>query len=359
MTTLPASTQTSAFLDACGGADTPVAPVWLMRQAGRYLPEYRAVKDRYGFWGMCRTPEIAAEITLQPVRRFGLDAAILFSDIMSPLPAMGVEIEFAPGPVISEPVRDEQALARLREPEPGSIAPFVPDAIRCVRGDCPVPLIGFAGSPLTLATYLVQGRGDPDYLAFRGLLRERPALAHELLDLLTRVTTEYLLSQIDAGVDAIQLFDSWAGLHDERTYAAFGLPYVRRVLDAVGGRGVPRIYLAVGASHLYPALATLPAEVISVDWRTGLGACRKALPGKVLQGNLDPAALLGSPRVAAAAARDVLTDGLGGAHIFNLGHGVLLGTPPDNVAVVVDVVHEFNRHEQQEKRQQHEQRRPA
>ena len=339
--------RTSPFLDACGGADTRFAPVWLMRQAGRYLPEYRAVKDRYGFWGMCRTPEIAAEITLQPVRRFGLDAAILFSDIMSPLPAMGVEIEFAPGPVISEPVRDERTLAKLHEPEPGSIAPFVPDAIRGLLGECPVPLIGFAGSPLTLATYLVQGKGDPDYLAFRSLLREQPATAHKLLDLLTRVTTEYLLSQIDAGVHAVQLFDSWAGLHDRRTYAVFGLPYVTRVLDAIGGRGVPRIYLAVGASHLYPVFAGLPAEVISVDWRTDVSACRRVLPGKVLQGNLDPAVLLGSPGVVTAAARQVLADGLGGPHIFNLGHGVLLGTPPGNVAALVDTVHEFDRHENQ------------
>lgn len=342
-------TQTSVFLDACTGTDTPIAPVWLMRQAGRYLPEYRAVKERYGFWGMCRTPEIAAEITLQPVRRFGLDAAILFSDIMSPMPAMGVEIDFAPGPVVKEPVRNEHALARLRLPEPGSIAPFVPDAIRCVLDDCRVPLIGFAGSPLTLATYLVQGKGDPDYLAFRGLLREQPALAHRLLELLTQVTIEYLLSQIDTGVAAIQLFDTWAGLHDSRTYAAYGLPYVTRVLDAIGDRGVPRVYLAVGASHLYPVLAELPAEVISVDWRTDLGTCRAALPGKVLQGNLDPAALLGSPTIVAATARDVLADGLGGPHIFNLGHGVLLGTPPDNVAVLVDTVREFNRHEQYEK----------
>ncbi len=345
MTTPRVSTRTSVFLEACRGADTPVAPVWLMRQAGRYLPEYRAVKDRYGFWGMCRTPEVAAEITLQPVRRFGMDAAILFSDIMSPLPAMGVEIDFAPGPVISEPVRDEQALARLREPEPGSIAPFVPEAIRCVLDECPVPLIGFAGSPLTLATYLVQGKGDPDYLAFRSFLREQPATAHRLLDLLCRVTTEYLLSQIDAGVHAVQLFDSWAGLHDRRTYMAFGFPYVKRVLDAIGSRGVPRIYLAVGASHLYSVFAVLPAEVISVDWRTDLSACRVALPGKVLQGNLDPAALLGSSAAAAAAAREVLADGLGGPHIFNLGHGVQLSTPPDNVARLVDVAHEFNRHE--------------
>jgi uroporphyrinogen decarboxylase len=342
------STMTSTFLDACGGADTPVAPVWLMRQAGRYLPEYLSVKDRYGFWGMCRTPEIAAEVTLQPVRRFALDAAILFSDIMSPLPAMGVDIDFAPGPVISEPVRDERALARLHEPEPGSIAPFVPEAIRCVLSECPVPLIGFAGSPLTLATYLVQGKGDPDYLAFRSLLREQPAMAHKLLALLTRVTIEYLLSQINAGVHAVQLFDSWAGLHDKRTYAAFGLPYVRQVLDAIGDRGVPRIYLAVGASHLYPQLAGLPVEVLSVDWRTDLTACRAALPGKVLQGNLDPAALLGSPATLTAAARQVLVDGLGGPHIFNLGHGVLLGTPPDNVAVLADFVHGFNRHDEQE-----------
>jgi uroporphyrinogen-III decarboxylase len=235
----------SSFLSAAWGADTPTAPIWLMRQVGRYLPEYRKLKERYGFWRMCRTPEIAAEVTLQPVRRFPLDAAILFNDIMTPLP---------------------------------------------------------------LAAYLVQGGGSADYLEFRTWLLRNPGLARELLDKLTDVTIGYLRMQVGAGAQAIQIFDSWAGIHHERGYAAFGLPYAARVLDALGGLGVPR-----------------------------------AMPGKVIQGNLDPAVLLADGQVIDTATVQLLRDGLGGAHIFNLGHGVLPATPPGAVARLVDAVHRFSR----------------
>jgi len=334
---------TSVFLSAAWGADTPTAPIWLMRQAGRYLPEYRKLKDRYGFWRMCRTPEIAAEITLQPVRRFPLDAAILFNDIMTPLPAMGVDVDFDPGPVIRQPVRTAEAVRGLRVPTDDEVAPFVADAVRLVRQECAIPLIGFAGAPLTLAAYLVQGGGSTDYREFRTWLVRSPGLAHELLDKLADVSIGYLRMQVEAGAQAIQLFDSWAGVHHERGYATFGLPYAARVLDALADLGVPRIYLAVGASHLYPQIATLPAEVVSVDWRCGLGRCRLTMPGKVIQGNLDPAVLLADDHVVDAAAVQLLREGLGGAHIFNLGHGVLPTTPPDTIARLVETVHGFIR----------------
>ena len=334
----------SNFLSAAWGADTPTAPIWLMRQAGRYLPEYRKLKERYGFWRMCRTPEIAAEITLQPVRRFPLDAAILFNDIMTPLPAMGVDIDFDPGPVIREPVRTPEAVRRLRVPTGEEVAPFVADAVRLVRQECTVPLIGFAGAPLTLAAYLVQGRGgSASYPEFRAWLARNPELARDLLDKLTDVSIEYLRMQVEAGAQAIQIFDSWAGIHHERGYAEFGVPYAARVLNALGGLRVPRIYLAVGASHLYPQIGTLPAEVVSVDWRCGLNRCRLAMPGKVIQGNLDPAVLLADDQVVDATTVQLLDDGLGGPHIFNLGHGVLPATPPDTVARLVDTVHQFSR----------------
>jgi uroporphyrinogen decarboxylase len=254
-----------------------------------------------------------------------------------------VDIDFAPGPVIREPVRTPEAVRRLRVPGGDEVAPFVADAIRLLRPACAVPLIGFAGAPLTLAAYLVQGGGSADYLEFRTWLARNPGLARGLLDKLTDVTIGYLRMQVGAGAQAIQIFDSWAGIHHERGYAAFGLPYAARVLDALGGLGVPRIYLAVGASHLYPQIATLPAEVVSVDWRCGLNRCRLAMPGKVIQGNLDPAVLLAGDQVIGAAAVQLLRDGLGGAHIFNLGHGVLPTTPPDAVARLVDTVHRFNR----------------
>jgi len=263
---------------------------------------------------------------------------------MTPLPPMGVDIDFDPGPVIRDPVRTPEAVRRLRVPTGDEVAPFVTDAVRLVRQECTVPLIGFAGAPLTLAAYLVQGSGgSANYPEFRAWLARNPELARELLDKLTYVSIEYLRMQVEAGAQAIQIFDSWAGIHHERGYAEFGVPYAARVLDALGGLGVPRIYLAVGASHLYPQIGTLPAEVISVDWRRGLNRCRLAMPGKVIQGNLDPAVLLADDQVVDATTVQLLGDGLGGPHIFNLGHGVLPATPPDTVARLVDTVHQFGR----------------
>lgn len=333
----------SIFLDALAGRDTATAPIWLMRQAGRYLPEYRALKERYQFWQMVRTPELAAEVTLQPLRRFGMDAAILFQDIMTPLPAMGVDIEFSPGPVIARPVRTTADAAALRVPHREEIAPFAAEAIRLVRSVTTTPVVGFAGAPLTLATYLIEGSGSKDFATFRAFLRRQPQAAHVLLDKITQMGIAYLQLQIEAGAQAVQLFDSWAGLHDERTYREFGLPYVQRTLDEIAGLGAPRIYLAVGASHLYQALGELHCEAVSVDWRLPLSAVRRRLPGKVLQGNLDPTALLGPRERLLKEADRVLADGAGGAHIFNLGHGVLPQTDPDDVLALVDHVRAHQR----------------
>src|SRR5690606_25972026 len=255
----------SSFLRALRGENTPVAPIWIMRQAGRHLPEYRALKEKHAFWELARTPELAAEVTLQPIRRYGLDAAILFSDIMTPLPAMGLELDFRPGPVLTAPVRSRAAVDALRVPAAEEIAPFVADAIRLIRSETEAPLIGFGGAPLTLATYAVQGAGSKDYDVFRAFLKAEPEAAHALLDKLTAVSVRYLSEQVRAGAQAIQLFDSWAGLHDEATYRTFGLPYAARVLEALEPFGVPRIYIAVGASHLYSTFAELPIEALSVD----------------------------------------------------------------------------------------------
>jgi uroporphyrinogen decarboxylase len=333
----------SLFLDAAWGKDTPRAPIWIMRQAGRYLPEYRAVKEKSSFWEMCRTPELACEITLQPLRRLGVDAAILFSDIMTPLPPMGVSIDFRPGPVVARPVRSAQDVAALRVPHEEEIAPFVAEAIRLIRKECPVPLIGFGGAPLTLVTYLVQGGGSKDFELFRQFLRLEPEAAHALLDKLAEVSIRYLRMQVRAGAQAIQLFDSWAGLHDASMYARFGRPYAQRVLASLADYRVPRIYIAVGALHLYGEIARLPAEVVSVDWRVPLGQVRKLLPGKTLQGNLDPAALLAPKPVLKEEAERVLHEGLGGAHIFNLGHGIMPQTPPEHAEYLVEIVKRFDR----------------
>jgi uroporphyrinogen decarboxylase len=316
-----------------------------MRQAGRYLPEYRAIKDRFGFWEMVRTPEIAAEVTLQPLRRFDLDAAILFSDIMTPLTSAGIQIEFNPGPCVTTPIRSHDAIRRLRLPHRSAIAPFVVNTIKMVREESVRPLIGFAGAPLTLAAYLVEGGGSADYGVLKRWLHDNTPAAHDLLRFLSDLTTRYLHLQIEAGVQAVQIFDSWAGIHSVRTYDEFGLPYLKQILAALDGTGVPRIYLAVGAAHLYRQIRTLPIEVISVDWRTPLDECRTLFPGKTLQGNLDPALLLASSKVVTEETRRTLRQGLGGPHIFNLGHGVLATTPPDNVARIVDIVHAYTRTE--------------
>ena len=333
----------SLFLDAAWGKQTDRAPIWIMRQAGRYLPEYMAIKERSSFWEMCRTPELATEITLQPVRRLGVDAAILFQDIMTPLPPMGVTIEFRPGPVFETPVRSAEGVAALRVPEEDEIAPYVAEAIRLIRQESPVPLIGFGGAPLTLATYMIEGGGSKDFATFRGFLRQEPQAAHELLDKLTEVSIRYLRMQVQAGAQAVQLFDSWAGLHDTRTYAIFGKPYITRVLNALGDLRVPRIYLAVESLHLYSEIRDLPCEAVSVDWRTPLSTVRDLLPGKVLQGNLDPATLLAPRHVIKAEAERVLLEGLSGPHIFNLGHGIMRQTDPAHAEYLVEVVKEYDR----------------
>lgn len=335
----------SLFLQALRGNDTPRAPIWLMRQAGRYLPEYRAMKERHTFWQMVKTPELAAEVTLQPLRRFPLDAAILFQDIMSPLPAMGVELDFAPGPVIAQPVRSAAAVEALRVPWGDEVAPFAGEAIRLLREATDTPVIGFAGAPLTLATYLIEGGGSKDFATFRGFLQSRPETAHALLDKLTETNIGYLRMQVESGAQAVQIFDSWAGLHHQRSFRTFGLPYLRRTFEALAELAVPRIYLAVGASHLYEVLAELDCEAISVDWRTPLNVVRERLPGKVLQGNLDPAMLLAPRDRLEAEARQVLEDGIGGPHVFNLGHGVMQQTDPDRVMALVEVVRSFERHQ--------------
>lgn len=334
----------SLFLRAASGEDTPTAPVWIMRQAGRHLPEYRELKERYTFWQLARTAELAARVTLQPVLRYGVDAAVLFSDIMSPLPALGLRIDFQPGPVFEQPVRTRAAVEALQVPHQDEIAPFVAEALRLLSRESPVPVIGFAGSPLTLATYIVEGGGSKDYAEFRSFLRREPVTAHALLDRLTVLTVRYLSMQIEAGAQAVQLFDSWAGLHDARWYREYGLPYNRRVLDALSKYRVPRIYLALDAAHLLAEIAELPAEVVSVDWRLPLSQVRERLPDRVLQGNLDPAHLLAPPESLVAEAERVLLEGKGGAHIFNLGHGIMPKTDPEAVALLIATVKAFDRH---------------
>ena len=333
----------SLFIDTAFGKNGKRAPIWMMRQAGRYLPEYMAIKEKSNFWEMCRTPALAAEVSLQPVKRLGVDAIILFQDIMTPLPAMGIKIDFAPGPVIESPIRSQAAIDKLISPQKEEIAPFVAEAIKLIKKESDTPLIGFAGAPLTLATYLIQGSGSKDYAEFRQFLRYAPEQARQLLNKLTDLSIDYLSMQIEAGAQAIQLFDSWAGIHSAEIYAEFARPYNQRIFKALAKYNIPRIYIAVDALHLYPEISQLSAEVISVDWRVPINKVKPMLPNKVIQGNLDPAVLLANEEVIAKEAEKVLRNGLGAAHIFNLGHGIMRQTDPEKAKFLVDFVKSFDR----------------
>jgi uroporphyrinogen decarboxylase len=334
----------SAFLAACRCQRVPYRPIWIMRQAGRYLPEYRALREKVEFAALTRTPELAAEVTLQPLRRFPLDAAILFSDIMTPLQGMGVDLVFEPAPVVREPIRSEAQIAALPALVPARDVPFVLDTIRLVRANAPrgVPLIGFAGAPFTLLCYLVCGRPSKEFAAARAFLYAQPQAAQQLLTHLADAMAEYLAAQAAAGAQALMLFESWAGLLAPREYQRFALPAVRRTAVALRKLGTPLIYYVNQASALLPAVAQLDLDVIGVDWRSDLSQVRRILgPGKAVQGNLDPAALFAVPAELRRHADAVLDEaGTAPGHIFNLGHGIWPDTDPDAVARLVDHVHE-------------------
>jgi uroporphyrinogen decarboxylase len=315
-----------------------------MRQAGRYLPEYREVRGDRDVLAMARSPETTLEVTLQPLRRFDADAAILFSDIMVPVAAVGVRIriERGVGPVVAEPIRTEDALRRLRPLEPEEDVPYVLEAIRLLRGELRVPLIGFAGAPFTLASYLIEGGASRDHRRTKALMHDRPDLFADLLGRLAGIVIEHLRAQVRAGVQAIQLFDSWVGTLERSDYLDHVLPTTVRILSALEDLGVPRIHFGVGAAHLVDLMATPGPEVVGVDWRLPLDRAWDEIgPERAIQGNLDPAACIGSWETVERKALEVL-ERAGGrpGHIFNLGHGVLPETPPDNLARLVDLVHE-------------------
>lgn len=333
---------TPPLIAAMRGEPTPHTPIWIMRQAGRYLPEYRAVRAKTDFLTLTRTPELAAEVTLQPIRRFALDGAILFSDIMTPVEGMGVGVEFAPGPVIAKPLRTAADLAQLRTLEPERDVPFVLESIRIVRRALPahVGLIGFAGAPFTLFCYLVAGKPSKEFGTARAFLQREPELSAQILDRLAESMTLYLRAQIDAGAQAVMLFDSWGGLLGRDDYARIALPPVKRILSGLKDTGVPLIYFCNNSWTLLDFIADLPADVVGLDWRGALSTARKQLrPDQTVQGNLDPAMLFAPPDALAARVKAVLDDAGPGRHVFNLGHGIWPETDPDAVARLVDLVH--------------------
>ncbi len=336
--------DTSSFLAACRREAVAHRPIWIMRQAGRYLPEYRALRAKVDFEALTRTPELAAEVTLQPLRRFPLDAAILFSDIMTPLQGLGIDLTFEPAPVVREPIRTLAQVEALPQLVPARDVPFVVDSIRLIRAALPrgVPLIGVAGAPFTLMCYLVCGRPSKEFAAARAFLYAQGATAQSLLTRLAEAMAEYLAAQAAAGAQALMLFESWAGLLAPREFAQFALPAVRRTVRALRGTGVPLIYYVNQGATLLPEVANLEVEVVGVDWRSPLSQVRRVLgPDKAVQGNLDPAALFASPDDLHRHVDAVLEEaGSSPGHIFNLGHGIWPDTDPDAVARLVDYVHE-------------------
>jgi len=333
------------LLRACRQPVTGVAPehppVWFMRQAGRALPEYRALRAGVAMLDSCRRPDLVVEITSQPVRRYGVDAAVLFSDIVVPLAAVGVDLDIVPGvgPVVASPVRDAAGVAAIRPLTPDDV-PYVTASVQALAADLPVPVIGFAGAPFTLASYLVEGGPSRQHLVTKAMMYAEPQLWHALLERLAEIASAFLRVQIDAGAAVVQLFDSWVGTLSEADYRTYVMPHSATVLASVAD--VPRIHFGVGTGELLGAMGEAGADVVGVDWRVPLDeATRRVGPARALQGNLDPAVVATAPwDVVAAAVDDVLARGRGlPGHIVNLGHGVLPETDPDVLTRIVERVH--------------------
>jgi uroporphyrinogen decarboxylase len=338
------SGKTPRFLAACRGQAVDVTPVWFMRQAGRYMAEYRKLREKHSILELAKTPELACEVTLQPMRKLPVDAAILFADILLILEPMGLKLKFAPGPSISNPVRTEADVARLREDVAGDLS-FVYKAVRLIRGELGGgrALIGFAGAPFTVASYMIEGGPSDHYAHVKAMMTGRPDLWDALMKKVRRATADYLLAQVDAGAQAVQLFDSWVGALTPDQYRRSVRPHTAWVLEQVKKAGVPTISFGTGTSGFLEDFASAGGDVIGVDWRIDLDAARKRLGTRPVQGNLDPLLLFSDRKVLKAAVKDVLKrNGGRGGHIFNLGHGILPQTPVDNVRAVAEWVHELS-----------------
>jgi uroporphyrinogen decarboxylase len=335
------------MLAACGRQPVDCTPVWFMRQAGRCLVEYRQLRERYDILEIAKTPELCALVTQMPVDVFGVDAAVMYADIMLPLDGMGVPFRIEPevGPIIEKPVRSAEDVARLRVIDAQEATPYLFESIRILRGELRgrAALVGFAGAPFTLACYLIEGRPSRDQAGARTLMFREPDVWHRLMETLTEVIIRYLHAQIEAGVQVVQLFDSWVGALGPGDYERFVLPYTRRILAELSGTGVPTIHFGTGAASLLELIADAGSDVVSVDWRVRIDeAWARIGHSRGVQGNLEPAVMLAPFEVVQAAARDVLHRAGGRpGHIFNLGHGVLPDTAPDALRRLVNLVHEY------------------
>ncbi|MFN3480574.1 MAG: uroporphyrinogen decarboxylase [Thermodesulfovibrionales bacterium] len=335
------------FLKACRGEPVDYTPVWIMRQAGRYLPEYQAVRAEVDFLTLCKTPELAAKVTIQPIERLGVDAAILFSDILIPVEAMGMHLEFSDkkGPLLREPVRTKSALERLIIPDTEDSMPFVLETIRILRRKLNVPLIGFSGAPFTLATYIIEGGGTKSFVNTKRMMFQNPALFDAIMEKLTLTVISYLTSQIKAGAQAVQIFDSWVGILSPEDYDEYVLPHIKKTISELKKEGVPVIYFVNECAGLLNSIKKTGADVIGIDWRIDLKEAIKRLGKKYsVQGNLDPCALFLPKERIEEKVKEILWKGeFARGHIFNLGHGILPETPVENAIAMVEAVHKFSK----------------
>ena len=341
--------KNDTFIRALLREPTPYTPVWLMRQAGRYLPEYNQTRARAGnFLTLCKNPDLATEVTLQPLARYALDAAIVFSDILTIPDAMGLGLYFAEGegPRFERPLREEWEIRDLTAPDPATHLRYVLDTVSQVRRSLAgsVPLIGFSGSPFTLACYMIEGRGSSDFATVKKMLYERPDLLHRILEINTQAVITYLNAQIEAGAQAVMLFDTWGGMLSHAAYQEFSLAYLRRIIAGLTrereGLRVPNIVFTKGGGGWLENIAAIGCDAVGLDWTVDIGAARARVGMRVaLQGNLDPAILLSSPQVVQREAAAILASyGKGNGHVFNLGHGISQHTPPENVAALIETV---------------------
>ncbi|MDI6728608.1 MAG: uroporphyrinogen decarboxylase [Thermodesulfovibrionales bacterium] len=333
------------FLKACQGKKTDYTPVWLMRQAGRYLPEYQKVRSKVDFLTLCKTPELAAEVTIQPVDILKVDAAILFSDILVPIEPMGMKLEFSEskGPILYDPIRNDIAVSKLRRIKAEDDVPFVMETIRMLVKKLNVPLIGFSGAPFTLATYMIEGGSSKNYVNTKKMMYQTPELYANLMEKITDTVINYLQAQINAGVHAIQVFDSWAGILSPFDFEKYALPYVQKIIAAFKGK-VPVIYFAFNASAMLKKVKQSGADVLGIDWRIDISDAVSALGNDVtVQGNLDPCILFGTKDLIRDRVAGILHGAKGAkGHIFNLGHGILPETPVENAISMVEAVHELS-----------------
>ena len=334
------------FLDACWGKPVDRTPVWLMRQAGRYLPEYMAVRSKCTFLELCKTPELAAEVTIQPVDILGVDAAIMFSDILTPVEPMGMKLDFVPGPVFESPIRSMADVERLRIPQMEQDVPYVLETIKILRRELAgkVPLIGFGGAPFTLACYMVEGKGSKDFAQIKRMMYAAPDVYAALMEKITTMSIEYLNAQIAAGAQCIQIGDTWGGILSPADYERYVIPYTARLINGLNRMETPVIHFVKGSGAMLDTVKKAGGDVMGLDWHVNLGAARDLIgPEMAVQGNLDPTVLYATREVIEREVKRVLDENAGRpGHIFNLGHGILPTVPPENAIFMVECVHRLS-----------------